>query len=161
MASHNNQKTCTDVNETQIAPIEEIDTNINRKKLTLKIDLHIIPLLLLTYVLQFMDKLAVSNGSVFGLQEDNHLKKDEYSWVSSIFYFGYLAGQIPTSRLVQLVPVGKFAGVTVLLWGIVLACSASCNSYEGLLIARFFLGLLESCVSPIFVLITSMWYTPL
>ena len=161
MAGSDNQKSCTKVRETPVEPIEEFHTDVNRKKLTLKIDFHIIPLLLLTYVLQFMDKLAVSNASVFGLQEDNHLKKNEYSWVSSIFYFGYLAGQFPTSRLVQVIPVGKFVGVTVLLWGVVLASTASCNSYAGLLIARFFLGLLESCVSPIFVLITSMWYTPL
>ncbi|CUM68118.1 uncharacterized protein PRCAT00005835001 [Priceomyces carsonii] len=131
---------------------------VNLKSLTRKVDFRIIPLLFITYSLQFMDKLALSSSSVFGVREDNHLVGQDYSWVSSIFYFGYLAGQFPVTRMVQIVPIGKFIGATVTLWGVVLACSASSESYVGLLVARFFLGLLESAVSPVFVIVTSMWY---
>ena len=36
-----------------------------------KIDRTIIPLLFMTYMLQFMDKIILSSAAVFGLREDN------------------------------------------------------------------------------------------
>lgn len=44
------------------------------------------------------------------------------------------------------------------LWGIVLLCMAAANDFPGLMAARFFLGVLESGVSPCFVLLTAMYY---
>ena len=45
-----------------------------------------------------------------------------------------------------------------MLWGIVLACHAACSSFASLAICRTLLGVFESCVAPILVLIISMWY---
>lgn len=53
-----------------------------------KIDLHILPLLVLTYLLQYLDKITLNFASVFGLREGTNLQGQQYSWVSSIFYFG-------------------------------------------------------------------------
>jgi len=46
------------------------------------------------------------------------------------------------------------------LWGIVLTLHAVVHNFTGLIIVRFFLGVLESAISPGFSLITGMWYTP-
>lgn len=46
----------------------------------------------MTYVLNFLDKGILSNASVFGLRDDTHLVGQQYSWVGSIFYFGYVRG---------------------------------------------------------------------
>lgn len=43
-------------------------------------------------------------------------------------------------------------------WGVVLACHAACTTYAGLAICRTLLGIFESCVAPILVLIIAMWY---
>lgn len=40
-----------------------------------------------------------------------------------------------------------------MIWGIVLMCHAACTSYAGLAICRTLLGVFESCVAPILVLI--------
>lgn len=32
----------------------------------------------------------------------------EYSWLGSMFYFGYLAWEYPTNRLLQRLPLGKY-----------------------------------------------------
>jgi len=45
-----------------------------------------------------------------------------------------------------------------MLWGVVLACHAACNDFTGLAICRTLLGVFESCVAPILVLIIAMWY---
>ena len=44
------------------------------------------------------------------------------------------------------------------LWGGVTVCTAAVESYQGLYIQRFFLGVAEASVSPAFSLITVMWY---
>jgi len=45
-----------------------------------------------------------------------------------------------------------------MLWGVVLACHAACTSFAGLAVCRTLLGVLESCVAPILILIISMFF---
>ncbi|BFZ62070.1 Allantoate permease [Saitoella coloradoensis] len=68
---------------------EEFDDEF-MKKLVRKIDFTIVPLLALTYFLQFLDKTTLSYTSVMGLQTDTHLKGDEYSYLGMLFYVGFL-----------------------------------------------------------------------
>lgn len=106
-----------------------------------------------------MDKTILSSAAVFGLREDNHLVGDNYSWVSSIFYFGYLGWTYATTLLIARLPIGKYMALNTLFWGLVVALTAACHSYAGLLSVRFFLGVAEATVSPALVFITSTWYT--
>lgn len=46
-----------------------------------------------------------------------------------------------------------------LFWAVVVLTTPACSSYQGLLVNRFFLGLIESGVSPIFMLVVGLWYT--
>lgn len=46
-----------------------------------------------------------------------------------------------------------------MFWGTVVAVTAACTNYGGLITARFLLGVAEATTSPAFVHITSMWYT--
>lgn len=58
-----------------------------------KIDLHLLPMLTWVYMIQFADKTSLNYASVMGVREDTHLdpNSDQFSWVSSIFYTGYIA----------------------------------------------------------------------
>ncbi|KAH7018062.1 allantoate permease [Microdochium trichocladiopsis] len=123
------------------------------------IDWHIMPLLFVTYLFNFMDKTILSSAAVFGLREDNSLVGDNYSWVSSVFYFGYFFWAYPTTLLVARLPVGKYMAVNTLFWGLVVALTAACHNYAGLLTVRFFLGVAEATISPALMFITSTWYT--
>ncbi|OAX81818.1 hypothetical protein ACJ72_03841 [Emergomyces africanus] len=124
-----------------------------------KIDRHILFLLFVTYNFNFMDKTILSSASVFGLREDNHLVGSQYSWVSSMFYFGYLFWTYPTTILIQMLPVGKYVSGNAFFWGTVVALTATCTNFGGLMSLRFLLGIAEATISPSFVYITSMWWT--
>lgn len=58
-----------------------------------KIDFRMMPLLMWVYMIQFADKTSLNYASVMGIREDTHLDSSstQYSWVSSIFYAGYIA----------------------------------------------------------------------
>jgi MFS family permease len=58
------------------------------------------------------------------------------------------------------VPLAKAAALVVLIWGIVCILTVVCHNYGGFVAQRFFLGLMESAVSPAFVAVTALWYKP-
>lgn len=62
------------------------------KRLLRKIDLHIMPLICIVYFLQYIDKTAISYASVTGIIESTGLHGNQFNWVASIFFFGYVVG---------------------------------------------------------------------
>ncbi|KAL8724437.1 MAG: hypothetical protein Q9166_007959 [cf. Caloplaca sp. 2 TL-2023] len=129
------------------------------KKLLKRIDLHLMPLLCVIYGLNYLDKTTLSYASVMGIRKDINLTGDDYQWLSSMFYFGYLAWEYPTNRLLQRLPLAKYSSFCVIMWGLVLCCMAATKNYSGALAVRFFLGVFEAAVTPGFALFTSQWYT--
>jgi hypothetical protein len=53
----------------------------DNKRILRKIDLAILPIILVIYCLQSLDKTALSYASVFGLVKDTNLVGHEYSWL--------------------------------------------------------------------------------
>ncbi|KAF2104482.1 MFS general substrate transporter [Rhizodiscina lignyota] len=123
-----------------------------------KIDRHIMPLMFVSYVFQYMDKSVMAQSLIYGLQEDLHLVGQQYSWCGSAFYFGYLAFQPFAGRLLNKVPLGRFVSITAFAWAIILFCTPGAMNFSGLFACRFFLGAAEGGISPAYVLITGMWY---
>lgn len=85
------------------------------------------------------------------------MKGQQYSWVSSVFYFGYFFWEYPTTYLIPRLPVAKYLAANTFVWGIVVALTAICSSYGGLITVRFFLGVAEATITPAFMFITSTW----
>jgi ACS family allantoate permease-like MFS transporter len=79
----------------------------------------------LVYGLNYLDKTTLSYASIMGLRlppSDNklqsgiNLKSDQYQWLGSLFYFGYIAWEYPTTRLLQLLPLGKYSAFNIIMW---------------------------------------------
>lgn len=110
------------------------------------------------YLLQILDKSVLGYGAVFGLQTDLKLVGNQYSLVGSIAPIAQVCIQPFTSYLIVKVPHRILMPSLCLGWGIAQACMAGCTSYQGLLVARFFLGLFEGGCLPLFSVITTHWY---
>lgn len=134
-------------------------TDDEEKKLRRKIDWRLMPVLCMTYGLQYYDKAMIGQAALFGLTQDLDLSiGNRYSFAAAIFYLGFIAGAYPSSLLAQRFPIERVASVTVTLWGICLLLTITCFNYQSLYAQRFFLGFLESGVSPMFMLIVGSWY---
>lgn len=129
------------------------------KRVLRKIDLQILPILFVTYLLQYLDKNGINYASVYGLQKGTNLHGQDYSWLSSIFYFGYLIAQYPSGYFCQRLPIGKVLSFTTIAWGVILITTPACHNFAGIAVNRFLLGAVESTINPGFILIMSMWYT--
>ncbi|KAI2632859.1 allantoate permease [Xylaria nigripes] len=138
----------------------EIDATMEEVKGVIrKIDYHVVPILVVIYFLQYLDKNALNFANAYGLTEGTHLHGQDFSWLGSIFYFGYLVGQIPSGFLIQKYPIGRVVSFTVVIWGIIVMTTPACTSFAGIAVNRFFLGVTEATVNPGFVLIMAIWYT--
>ncbi|KAJ1561693.1 hypothetical protein HK405_003137 [Cladochytrium tenue] len=154
---HENADVALKVLESEDEPV--VITPEEERALLRKIDWYLMPLMCIVYGLNYLDKTTISYASVMGLKTDLHLVGQQYSWLGSMFYFGYLFWEYPTNRLLQLLPLGKWSGVNVILWGAVLCCMAATTDFAGAMVVRFLLGVFEAAVTPGFALFTSQWYT--
>lgn len=53
------------------------------KRVLRKVDYRIIPILVITYMLQYLDKNSINFASVYGLKDGTHLKGQDYAWLGN------------------------------------------------------------------------------
>lgn len=128
------------------------------KRLKRLVDVRILPVMIVIYCAQALDKGTMSFASIMGIREDAHLVGQDYSWLTTCVYLTILVWEFPNNWIIQKVPVAKYLAFNTICWGIVLACHAAARSFAGFLILRILLGLFESCCQPIFILLSALWY---
>ncbi|EAW18144.1 putative MFS transporter [Aspergillus fischeri NRRL 181] len=133
-------------------------TEIDEEKLVRKIDWMIVPLMWAIYFLQYQDKILINYASVMGLLKDTGMQTDQFSKLALAFYVSYLFFEFPTGYLMQRLPIAKYLGLNVTLWGLLTTLNYAAQNYAGLIVLRVLLGCFESAVAPALILITSMWY---
>jgi hypothetical protein len=69
--------------------------------------------LFFSYLFQYLDKQAMGYSAILGLRTDLHLVGQDYSWASSIFYFGYLIASGLVAVLIVRLPVGRFMSASM------------------------------------------------
>lgn len=112
-----------------------IDEKTNKRLLWLT-DSHVLPWLCALYFMQYLDKGILSYSSVMGILVDANLTTQQFTWLGSIYYFGYLAAAYPHNRLLQHFSQTKYIAVCSILWGIVLCTMAAGHDFAGLMAVR-------------------------
>ncbi|GAA5955885.1 hypothetical protein JCM3765_000028 [Sporobolomyces pararoseus] len=142
------------------------------KKVLRKLDWLMMPLLTISFGLQYYDKAVLGSASIFGIIKDLDLSTSSinpetgktvvstlrYSTANSAFYWGYIVAVLPFALLLQRLPLAKTLSACIFFWGVTVILTVVVKSYQGLIIQRVFLGILESSVSPGFVMLTTLWY---
>ncbi|KAJ5116943.1 Major facilitator superfamily domain general substrate transporter [Penicillium angulare] len=139
----------------------DLDTEVPKaesKRVLLKIDLVIMPLIVLSMTLAFLDKNGLAYAAIYGLETDTHLQGQQYSWLGSIFYFGYLGMEFPNLWLITRFPIGRYMGGCLVAWGGCLCLLAACKNFAGLATIRFLLGVFEAALLPCLLLVNTRWY---
>ncbi|QLG71683.1 hypothetical protein HG535_0C00310 [Zygotorulaspora mrakii] len=127
------------------------------KRLRWKIDFRIMPFFMMIYFLQYLDKTLLNYAAVMGIR--THLRGNQFSDLGTIFYVGYLAAEPLSGYLIQKLPVSKFLGLNVTLWGMIVCFHAASTNYAGLMVVRTLLGVFEASVAGCLIIITGMWWT--
>ena len=78
----------------------EIDHDAE-KKLVRKLDCHIIPIIMLLYLLSFLDRINIGNARLYGLEEDLNLKGNQFQTASSLLFATYLMSELPSNLVLK------------------------------------------------------------
>ncbi|KAH6703189.1 major facilitator superfamily domain-containing protein [Leptodontidium sp. MPI-SDFR-AT-0119] len=128
------------------------------KKLRRKIDLHLMPILWIMYILNYVDRTNIGNARIAGMEDDLNLDAQRYAWVLSIFFFGYLIMEVPSNMILSRTRPSVFLPSIMLTWGSLSAVMACAPNYGSMLAFRFILGCIESGFFPGVLFVMSCWY---
>ncbi|EME82449.1 uncharacterized protein MYCFIDRAFT_40591 [Pseudocercospora fijiensis CIRAD86] len=142
-----------------VAGFDRVVTEEESRRVKRKIDLHLMPLLMAVYFVQFLDKTTLGASSILGLIEDNSLSKNQYNWLGTIFYLAYLVFEWPQNLGLQRFPPAKWMAGNILIWAVVLCTTAAASNFAGLFICRLLMGACEGTITAGFMILTSMFYT--
>ncbi|PTD02054.1 putative transporter [Fusarium culmorum] len=161
MAPSDMEKTQSNTRPASVAKgsVTDIAGEASLKPITRKVDYHLVPLMLVCYFLQFLDKVLINYANIMGLSETLNFKGNDFSWMATAFFIGFAVAEFPQGVLIQKFPVSKVLGINVVLWGTVICCSAAAVNFPGMTAARTLLGMFEAVISPSLIMITSQWYT--
>ncbi|KAH8106014.1 MFS general substrate transporter [Cristinia sonorae] len=129
------------------------------KKLLLKLDLRM-SILIVIYILNYIDRNNASAARLKGLEKDLKLKGQEFNTLLSILYVGYILMQIPSNMFLNY--IGKpslYLPVCMMLWGMISCLTGTTTNFVGALLTRFFLGFVEAAFFPGALFLLSKWYT--
>ncbi|KAJ5729718.1 uncharacterized protein N7483_004226 [Penicillium malachiteum] len=130
------------------------------KALVRKIDTRLLIIMLVMYILNYLDRNNIAAAKLAGLQDDLNLTGDEYQVCVSILFVGYLLMQVPSNMILK--KFGKpsiYLPSCMVVWGVISCCTAVTKDFGGLLAVRFFLGFIEAAYFPGCLYLLSAWYT--
>ncbi|PYH93874.1 MFS transporter [Aspergillus ellipticus CBS 707.79] len=141
-------------------PTDPFEYAALERQLVRKVDWRLMPVLLVMIILNYLDRNALPNARVQGIDADLGLKGDDYNVAISVLFAGYIALQVPSNMLLTRVRPSIYLPFCMALWGMVSALTSQVEDFKGLVICRFFLGFLEAPFFPGALFLLSSWYTP-
>ncbi|KAH7320623.1 major facilitator superfamily domain-containing protein [Stachybotrys elegans] len=130
-------------------------------RLVRKLDLCIMPCLMFMYFLNYIDRAALPQARLNGLEADLGMPEEstQFNTAVSILFVGYVLMQVPSNMIITKVKPGPYMSCWMLVWGIVSACAALVHNFQGLVAVRFFLGITEAPFYPGATYMLSTFYT--
>ncbi|OTB12490.1 hypothetical protein K445DRAFT_66309 [Daldinia sp. EC12] len=134
------------------------DSPIDEAKLLRKIDLRVVPILFMTYIVAFLDRVNISNALTLGLPAELNLEGNQPNVALTIFFVPYIIFEIPSNIVMKKLSPRIWLSACIISFGIIMIGQGFVRSYGGLLAARFFLGLAEAGIFPGGFYLISFWY---
>lgn len=129
------------------------------KKLLFKLDLRM-SILIVIYILNYIDRNNAAAARLRGFEADLHLKGQEFNTLLSILYVGYILMQVPSNMFLNY--IGKpsiYLPSCMIIWGMISCLTGATTNFVGALLTRFFLGFVEAAFFPGALFLLSKWYT--
>ncbi|KAJ7180067.1 MFS transporter [Mycena crocata] len=126
------------------------------KKILWKLDCHILPVLALLWLVNFIDRSNIGNARIAGLERDTKLHGNQFNIVLTV----RLNIDVDTRLVMKKVKPNRWIPLLVFLWGAVTTLTALVDNFGGLVALRMSLGLCEGGLLPGIILYLSTVYKP-
>jgi sugar phosphate permease len=127
------------------------------KALFSKIDWRIIPVLLIAYMVAYLDRINIGYAQ---LQMKQTLPFDDavYGLGAGIFFIGYFLFEVPSNLLLEKIGARKTLLRIMLLWGVTAVAMMFVSTPLQFYFVRFLLGAFEAGFFPGVILYFTYWY---
>ncbi|KAK2811947.1 hypothetical protein FQN50_001654 [Emmonsiellopsis sp. PD_5] len=129
-------------------------------KLIRKVDWHVLPQLILIYLMSYVDRTNVGNAKLFGALPDLKMSGQQWNTALAAFFVTYAFGGVPSN--IALKRFGPKIWLPLLLTcvSVVLICASLQANNGGWTAFRVLLGWVEAGVFPGCSFILTYWYSP-
>ncbi|KAI2626737.1 nicotinamide mononucleotide permease [Hypoxylon sp. NC1633] len=142
-----------------LAALSEAEYNRLGKKATLKMDMTIMPILVIMYILNYLDRQNIASAKLANIDTDLGLSSVQYQTAVSILFVGYILMQVPSNLIVgKITWPGVYICAGMAAWGVISALVAVVTSFGGLLATRICLGMVEAIFFPGALYFLSLFY---
>lgn len=143
-----------------IADIEMMDVDDQAEKtLVRKVDRHLVPMIMMAYLLCFLDRTNIGNARLFGMEEDLGLTGNQYQIAVAVLFIPYVLIEVPSNMILKKFTPSKWLAIITVCWGIVSTLMGIVQNFGGLIACRLLLGLLEGGLLPGLTVYLTMFYT--
>lgn len=122
-----------------------------------RITLRIMPLLFVSYLLAFLDRINVGYAQL-QMKSDLGFSDAVYGFGAGIFFLSYLLFEVPSNLLLERIGARLTLLRIMFLWGVTSAATMFVSTPMQFYVVRFLLGLFEAGFFPGIILYLTYWY---
>ncbi|SMG53199.1 MFS transporter [Paraburkholderia susongensis] len=124
-----------------------------------RIGLRLLPLLALSYMLAYMDRVNISFAKA-QMQAHIGLSESAYGFAAGVFFIGYVIFEVPSNLLLVKIGARRTLSRIMVLWGIASASMLFVREPHTFYALRFLLGVFEAGFGPGLLYYLTLWYGP-
>ena len=87
------------------------------RKIIMKTDLHVLPILFLLFLVSFVDRTNIGNAKIMGLTDGLHMTGNQYNIAVFVFNIPYVLLDIPSNMLLRKVRPNYMLSAMMFCWG--------------------------------------------
>ncbi|KAG2142217.1 major facilitator superfamily domain-containing protein [Suillus bovinus] len=130
------------------------------RALVRKLDRRLMPTAVVIFILNYIDRVAVTTARLQGLEQDLGLTTVQYETILAILYATYCPAQIPSNMILGYITRPSiYIGACVVGWGLTSALTGVTTNFSGIMACRVFIGVPEAAFYPGIMYLLSRWYT--
>ncbi|KAI0448201.1 DNA-repair protein rad2 [Xylaria telfairii] len=133
---------------------ESTDLGVDEQKLVRKLDLHLIPLVMLLSL-----RVNIGNARLYGLEKDLGLTGNQFQITVSILFVTYILFEVPSNLVLKPIGPRRWLAFIVLVWGVIALAAGFVHNFGSLLALRVLLGAFEAGLFPGLNVYLTFFYT--
>lgn len=122
-----------------------------------KISWHLLPLLIVCYIIAFLDRVNIGFAQL-QMKQTLPFSDAAYAFGAGVFFIGYFLCEVPSNLLLEKIGARKTLLRIMFCWGIVASAMMYVETTTMFYILRFLLGALEAGFFPGIILYLTYWY---
>lgn len=127
------------------------------KALFSKVNWHLLPLLIVCYIISFIDRINIGFAQL-QMKQTLTFSDEAYAFGAGIFFLGYFLFEVPSNLMLEKIGARKTLLRIMFCWGIVASAMMYVQTPTQFYVLRFLLGAFEAGFFPGIILYLTFWY---